>query len=140
MNPAMNKAQVRGQDGLQIVKDAPMASDSIAHVGVDSEMLLAGEALFLKREVVAPSTAAKRHYHSTASIIVILEGKVRVNYGSGFQYADYAEAGEFIFIPALMPHQPVNEDPGAALVCLVIRNAPWDEVLPYEPSEEPPTF
>ena len=96
-------------------------------------MLLAGEALFLKREVVAPSTAASQHYHSTASIIVILDGRVRVNYGSHFQYSDYAEAGESIFIPALMPHQPVNEDPEAALVCLVVRNAPWDEVLPYEP-------
>ncbi len=117
-----------------------MALDVIAHAGVDSEMLLAGEALFLKREIVAPTTAANRHYHSTASIIVILEGKVRINYGSDFQYAEYAEAGEFVFIPALMPHQPVNEDAATPLVCLVVRNAPWDEALPCEPSERTPAF
>jgi uncharacterized RmlC-like cupin family protein len=132
--------QARGHDGLKIVKDAPVRPDTIADGGVDSEMLLAGEALFLKREVIAPGTAANQHYHSTASIIVILEGRVRVNYGSVFQYADYAEAGEFIFIPALMPHQPVNEEPESNLVCLVIRNAPWDEVLPYEPPRKMPTF
>ena len=121
----------RGQDGLQIVRRGPSRKDLIADKGVHSEMLLASQSLFLKREVIAPGAAAVRHFHSTASIIVMLEGRVRVNYGSTFQHTDYADAGEFILIPALMPHQPVNESIDEPIVCLVIRDAPWDDIIPY---------
>ena len=124
--------QLRGRDGLQVVRQVQATPDDIAEQDVKSEMLLASEKLFLKREVIGPNTEAIRHFHSTASIIAVLEGSVRINYGSDFQHVDYATAGEFIFIPALMPHQPVNEDRDLPMVCLVIRNAPWDEILPYE--------
>jgi uncharacterized RmlC-like cupin family protein len=123
--------QARGADGLKIVRDAPLRRDLIAERGVDSQMLLASEALFLKREVIGPKAEAVRHYHATASIIVMLEGRVRVNYGSEFEHVEYASAGEFILIPALMPHQPVNEDDTEPIVCLVVRNAPWDDVILY---------
>ncbi len=121
----------RGQEGLRIVRQAPSEPDRIAPQGVESQMLLASEALFLKREQIEPKAVAVRHYHATASIIAILEGNVRINYGSGFQHAEYAAAGDFVFIPALMPHQPVNETE-APIVCLVVRNAPWDDVILYD--------
>lgn len=116
-----------------------MAPDGISvEGGVNSQMLLSSEALFLKREVIAPGVAAKRHFHTTASIIAILEGSVRIDYGYEFQHTDFASAGEFVFIPALMPHQPINES-DQQMVCLVVRNAPWDEILPVEEPRSPST-
>jgi len=120
----------RGHDGFRIIGQAPTEVDGIADGGgVDSQMLIASEALFLKRETIAPGARAIPHFHSTASIIAILEGDVRINYGNAFQHTDFATKGEFIFIPALMPHQPINES-DRPIVCLVVRNAPWDEVIP----------
>lgn len=125
------KQQARGSDGLRIVTAAEPRADLIAATGVTSEMLLASESLFLKRELIAPGAQGVRHYHGTASIIVMLEGCVTVNYGDRFQYVDTLSEGEFLLIPALMPHQPVNDGPQSAK-CLVVRNAPWDDIILYK--------
>lgn len=140
MDTMTDRQAMRGHDGLKIVSSAPSEKDLIADTGVKSEMLLTSRSLFLKRELIAPSTSALRHLHSTASIIVMLAGSVRVNYGSTFQYTDYVEAGEFIFIPALMPHQPVNESSTDPIVCLVVRDAPSDEVILYKMGQDADTI
>jgi uncharacterized RmlC-like cupin family protein len=122
----------RGHAGFVIVREAPPQADLIAPSGVSSQILLTSEHLFLKRELIEPGARGIRHFHETASIIVMLSGEVRVNYGSEFQFTDFAGPGEFIFIPAMLPHEPVNESTETPVECLVIRNAPWDEVFPYD--------
>jgi uncharacterized RmlC-like cupin family protein len=124
--------KIRGKDGLRIVRHAPKYEDVIAKSGVESEMLLQSQSLFLKREIVAPLARGIRHLHTTTSIIIMLSGSVRVNYGRRFEHVDYAEAGDFILIPAMMPHQPINESRSEPMVCLVVRDAPFDDLLEYD--------
>lgn len=128
----MSRPQARGNDGLRIVRSAPSSTDIISDTGVESEMLLQSQSLFLKRETVAPQSRGIRHLHTTASIIAVLEGQVRVNYGYRFEHIDYAGPGDFILIPAMMPHQPVNESDAEPVVCLVVRDAPIDDLIPYD--------
>ncbi|MGE5700822.1 MAG: cupin domain-containing protein [Arthrospira platensis] len=128
----MSDITARGHDGLRIVRSAPKKPDVISETGVESEMLLQSQSLFLKRESVAPSSRGIRHLHTTASIIVVLQGRVRVNYGHHFEHVDHAIPGDFILIPAMMPHQPVNESGTEPIVCLVVRDAPFDDLIPYE--------
>jgi uncharacterized RmlC-like cupin family protein len=94
-------------------------------------MLLQSQSLFLKREIVAPCSQGIRHFHTTASIIIMLRGRVRVNYGYHFEHVEYAKPGDFILIPAMMPHQPVNESGSEPMMCLVVRDSPIDDLLPY---------
>jgi uncharacterized RmlC-like cupin family protein len=101
-------------------------------MGVESEMLLQSQSLFLKRESVAPRSRGIRHLHTTASIIVVLQGQVRINYGHHFEHVDHATPGDFILIPAMMPHQPVNESKADTVVCLVVRDAPIDDLIVYD--------
>jgi uncharacterized RmlC-like cupin family protein len=123
--------KVRGRDGLRIVRSARRGPDIISETGVESEMLLQSQSLFLKRESVGPKARGIRHLHTTASIIIILEGQVRINYGHAFEHTDHAHPGDFILIPAMMPHQPVNESQTDSVVCLVVRDAPVDDLIPY---------
>lgn len=135
MNETVGIFTARGADGLKIVCSAPKQKDIIADSGVESEMLLQSQSLFLKREVVSPGSEGIKHFHTTSSIIVMLSGRVRVNYGSHFQHVEYAEAGDCILIPALMPHQPVNESDVEPMVCFVVRDAPFDDIVPYQDNE-----
>jgi uncharacterized RmlC-like cupin family protein len=126
-----DSCSARGRDGLRIVRSAPRHPDIISECGVESEMLLQSQSLFLKRESIGPRATGIRHLHTTASIIIVLSGRVRVNYGHVFEHVDYAEPGDFILIPAMMPHQPVNESGEDIVVCLVVRDAPVDDLIPY---------
>jgi uncharacterized RmlC-like cupin family protein len=126
-----DRTMTRGHDGLRIVRSAPRRPDIISESGVESEMLLQSQSLFLKRELVGPGASGIRHFHTTASIIIVLEGAVRVNYGHDFEHVDHAMPGDFILIPGMMPHQPVNESDTDAVVCLVVRDAPIDDLIPY---------
>jgi uncharacterized RmlC-like cupin family protein len=127
-----DSSRVRGRDGLRIVSRAVRSEDIISDSGVESEMLLQSQSLFLKKEIVAPGSSGIRHLHTTTSIIIMLEGRVRVNYGFHFEHVEHAEPGEFILIPAMMPHQPVNESTSEQMSCLVVRDAPIDTLLRYE--------
>jgi len=126
---------VRGRDGLRIVRTAPRQADIIASTGVESEMLLQSQRLFLKREIVAPLASGIRHLHTTSSIIIMLNGRVRVNYGFDFEHVEYAGPGDFILIPAMMPHQPVNESDSEPMICLVVRDSPIDDLVPYDTAQ-----
>ena len=56
-----------------------------------------------------PGTEAKPHFyeaHETA--IYMLEGTAEFRHGPGLKKLDRVEAGDFIYIPAGVPHQPFN--------------------------------
>lgn len=59
--------------------------------------------------------------------IYLLEGRVETRYGPGLAQSVFNQAGDFIFIPANLPHQPINlstTDPARAIVA---RNDPNEQ-------------
>jgi uncharacterized RmlC-like cupin family protein len=89
--------------------------------------------------VIPPGGAAKPHLHKGfETAIYVLEGRVETRYGPGLQHSVINEAGDFIFIPPDIPHQPINlssNDPARAIVA---RNDPNEQehVIPYDPAED----
>ena len=69
---------------------------------------------------------------------LLLEGRVETRYGPGLRKSVIHEAGDFIFIPADVPHQPVNLSATEAARALVARNDPNEQesVVPYDPASE----
>jgi uncharacterized RmlC-like cupin family protein len=78
--------------------------------------------------VIPPGGAAEPHLHKGyETAIYLLEGRVRTRYGPGLRESMINEAGDFIFIPADVPHQPINlsaEEPAKAIVA---RNDPNEQ-------------
>src|SRR4051812_1744900 len=119
----------RGEAGLRIFQPGgARIIDPIDAGGVESEELVVGRSLFLKKEIVQAGGAAIPHYHPTTTIVIILSGVVRVNYGAAMEFVDYAAAGDLLFIPPMLPHQPVNESEDTAMECFVIRDAAEEQV------------
>ena len=69
-----------------------------------------------------PATRSVPHHHADAETAgYVLEGKARIYFGP--DYADYydLEAGDFVHVPAWMPHIECNRSKNARLVWLTAR-------------------
>lgn len=56
-----------------------------------------------------PGAEAKPHYHEAhETAIFMLEGVVEFKHGPNLEHTDRVKAGDFIYIPAGVPHQPYN--------------------------------
>lgn len=92
--------------------------------------------LTLLKVVIPPGGAAKPHVHKGyESAIYLMQGRVETRYGEGLKKSVVNEAGDFIFIPAGVPHQPVNLSDTEPAVAIVARNDPNEQehVIPYPP-------
>ena len=89
--------------------------------------------------VIPPGGAAQPHVHrGYETAIYLLQGRVETRYGPGLRKSVIHEAGDFIFIPADVPHQPVNLSDTEPAHALVARNDPNEQesVVAYDPATE----
>jgi len=69
--------------------------------------------------IIPPRGAAEPHFHrGFETAVYMMKGRVDVRYGPALEELLVLEEGDFLFIPADMPHQPVNhgDDPALAIV------------------------
>jgi len=86
--------------------------------------------------VVPPGAVADAHYHDGyETAIYQLSGRVETRYGPGLAEIVVTEPGDFIFIPAGVPHQPRNLSDTEPATAVVARNdaREGERVVPYEP-------
>lgn len=91
-------------------------------------------ALSMNLVVIPPGASAEPHTHSDfESAIYVLEGRVETRYGDGLSRSVITEAGDFLFIPPNVPHQPVNLSDTQPARAIVARNDPEEQehVIPY---------
>jgi uncharacterized RmlC-like cupin family protein len=56
-----------------------------------------------------PGASAKPHYHEAhETVIFVLEGAAEMRHGPKLEHTMRTEAGDFVYIPAGVPHQPYN--------------------------------
>ncbi len=86
--------------------------------------------------VIPPGGAAQPHLHrGYETAIYLLAGRVETRYGPGLRQSVINQAGDFIFIPANVPHQPVNlsdTEPARAIVARTDANE-QESVEVYDP-------
>jgi uncharacterized RmlC-like cupin family protein len=87
--------------------------------------------------VIPPGGCAEPHLHrGYETAIYMLQGRVETRYGPGLSRTIINEAGDFMFIPADVPHQPFNlssTEPALAIVARSDANE-QESVEPYPPS------
>lgn len=95
--------------------------------------------LSMNMVVIPPGGAAQPHVHQGyETAIYLLSGRVETRYGPGLRDSVINEAGDFIFIPADVPHQPVNLSATEPARAIVARNDPNEQesVVMYDPMSE----
>ena len=99
--------------------------------GVSAESC-GSEGLCLHLLVLPPGAQARAHLHEGhESAIYVLEGSAAMRHGEGLAQVDTMTAGDFVFIPAGVPHQPYNptDRPVRALVARTDPNEQESVVL-----------
>lgn len=97
------------------------------------------QGLSMNLVVIPPGAAAKAHRHrGYETAIYVLKGRVRTRYGAGLCKSVVHEAGDFVFIPADVPHQPVNLSGTEEARAIVARTDPNEQesVTLYHPQED----
>jgi len=97
-------------------------------------------AISMNLVVIPAGGAAEPHLHKGyETAIYLLEGRVDTRYGEGLRQSVICEQGDFIFIAADVPHQPVNLSHTERALALVARNDPNEQesVVPYDPASHP---
>ena len=92
--------------------------------------------LSLLKVVIPPGATAKAHVHKGyESAVYLIQGRVETRFGDSLKKSVVNEAGDFIFIPADVPHQPRNLSETEPAIAIVARNAPDEQehVIPYPP-------
>ena len=84
--------------------------------------------LSLNRVVIPPGAKARAHLHRNyETAIYLLQGTVETRYGTGLRQRVVNRAGDFIFIPADLPHQPVNLSATEPAIAIVTRSDPNEQ-------------
>ena len=103
-------------------------------VGI-SKNTTGAQQLSMNLVVIPPGARAEPHYHKAFETgIYVLQGRVETRYGEGLKKSVVNEAGDFVFIPPNLPHQPVNLSDTETAIGIVVRNDPDEQenVVPYD--------
>jgi uncharacterized RmlC-like cupin family protein len=82
----------------------------------------------MHRLEIPPGAAARPHLHEGhETAIYVLGGRSEVRYGHGLTERLEVRAGQFLFIPAGMPHLPSNPSEDEACVAILARTDPDEQ-------------
>ena len=107
-------------------------------VGI-SEKSAGAKGLSMYLVVIPPGACAEPHCHKDhESAIYVLRGRVETRYGPGLKKSAINEAGDFVFIPPNLPHQPRNLSDSEPAIAIVARNDANEQesVVPYDPAQD----
>jgi uncharacterized RmlC-like cupin family protein len=91
----------------------------------------------MNKVVIPPGGAAKAHRHKGyETAIYLIKGRVKTLYGERLEKSVVNEAGDFLYIPADLPHKPINLSDTEEAIAIVARTDP-DEQESVEHVSEP---
>ncbi|WP_372178763.1 cupin domain-containing protein [Xanthomonas axonopodis pv. phyllanthi] len=104
--------------------DPALAAQGVFYASGISAQTTGATGLSLHRVIIPPGGLAKPHLHAAhETAIYALTGTSKVWYGAALEHHEVVAPGDFLYIPAGMPHQPYNDGVEPAVV-LVARTDP----------------
>ena len=92
------------------------------YVGI-SEITAGAKNISMNLIIIPPAGAAQPHLHKGyETAVYLLKGRVDTRYGKKLENSVICEAGDFVYIKADVPHQPINLSVTEPAMALVARN------------------
>jgi uncharacterized RmlC-like cupin family protein len=127
-SPALAEPQIIGaKDGKEVVTvrvgEAATSKQALPFFPGVSTKNAGSKSLSLLKVVIPPGASAQAHVHKGyESAIYLLQGTVETRYGERLEKSVVNVAGDFIYIPADVPHQPTNLSKTEPAIAIVARN------------------
>ena len=122
--------RVESPSGIVVVRPAAevMTHQRLPNFVGISEATAGARGISMNLVIIPPGGAAEPHLHKGyETAIYLLEGRVQTRHGPGLRESIMNEAGDFIFIPADVPHQPINLSTTQPARAIVARNDPNEQ-------------
>ena len=136
-------AKLQTQNETEIVTVRPNAQiltrQSLPNFVGISGATAGAQGLCMNIVIIPPGASAEPHYHDGfETAIYVLKGEVETRYGRGLRQKCVNRAGDFIFIPPDVPHQPRNLSATEPAMAVVARNTPDEQesVVLYDPEKD----
>ncbi len=95
--------------------------------GISAESV-GSQAIHLQVVTIPPGGRAKAHKHDAhEAALYVLSGTSGLWYGQSLEQHLVAGAGDFVYIPADMPHVAYNPSPTESCVAVIARTDPHEE-------------
>ncbi|MBO0780147.1 MAG: cupin domain-containing protein [Ktedonobacteraceae bacterium] len=114
---------IRAQDS-----DTYEGKQGLSYFAGISAQSAGAHALCMHLLTIPPGGRAHAHLHEQhETAIYILSGQTEVWYGEELQEHLATKAGEFVYIPAGIPHLPINPDQSEPCVAVIARTDPNEQ-------------
>jgi uncharacterized RmlC-like cupin family protein len=117
-------------DGLVVVRPTAeiMSRQQLPYYVGISEVTAGAKNISMNLIIIPPGGAAKPHLHKGyETAIYLLRGRVDTRYGQNLENSVICQEGDFVYIKADVPHQPINLSATESVVALVARNDPNEQ-------------
>jgi uncharacterized RmlC-like cupin family protein len=114
-----------------------MTDDRLPHFVGLSANTAGAKGISMNFAILPPGGIAQPHFHPNhETALYLLKGRVEVRYGPGLKHSKVCEAGDFVFTPPGVPHQPRNLSATEPVYIITARNDPaeQEESVLYDPT------
>jgi uncharacterized RmlC-like cupin family protein len=132
-------------NGVKVVKAAAQGRDTPDTKGMNRQVAISGgrngsQALWAGTNHIKPGVITGAHHHGhLESVIYIISGHAIMRWGDRLEFIAKAGPGDFLLVPAWMPHQELNASQTEDLHCALVRSGTEELVvnLDLDPVENP---
>ena len=108
--------------------DAQATKQGLTYFTGISAQSVGARSLCMHLLTIPPGGRAKAHKHERhETAIYLLSGEAEMWYGDGLLRHLHLHAGDFLYIPADVPHLPANPSPDEPAVAIVARTDPDEQ-------------
>lgn len=128
--------QVEGAGSIADTLTCQVIHSKAAHVGKQGLACFVGisaksagaKAICMHLQTIPPGGRAKAHFHAKhETAIYVLNGTAEMWYGGGLRQHLVVHAGDFLYIPAGMPHLPANCSSTEPCIAVIARTDPNEQ-------------
>ncbi|RVU18445.1 cupin domain-containing protein [Methylobacterium oryzihabitans] len=131
--------------GIRVVRAALQSCDTPETKGMNRQVALSGsrtgaQALWAGTNHIRPGEITGAHHHGPLeSVIYVISGRALMRWGERLEFITEAGPGDFLQVPAWLPHQELNASDKEDLRCALVRSGPEEIVvnLNIDPVDEP---
>ncbi len=130
MSTEENKTATDGQATCTIIrsKEAYEGKQGLTYFAGISAESAGARGICLHLLTFPPGGRAKAHLHENhETAIYVLQGEAEMWYGEGLREYAIARAGDFVYIPAGMPHLPGNRSQTETCIAVIARTDPNEQ-------------
>jgi uncharacterized RmlC-like cupin family protein len=105
-----------------------VGKQGLTYAAAISAQTVGAKAIHMQMVTIPPDGRAKAHKHAAhETALYVLSGESAMDYGERLEHRIHANAGDFLYIPANVPHRPFNTSSTVPCIALISRTDPNEQ-------------